>query len=99
MKGKYIILEKLDGSFRQDLPIGNKELRGYCIEPPEIGYPFYLYNCIKDVEVMGAVIPCNELPVSWTSRVKEIDLENGTIKTANSIYKIEIKDYEPTRKI
>ena len=94
LKNKYIILEKLDGSFRQDLPIGNKEIQGYCLEPPTVGYQFFLYNCIKDVEVMGAVIPCNELPVSWTSRVESIDLENLTIKTKNSTYKVEIKDVE-----
>ena len=94
LKNKYLILEKLDGKFRQDMVVGDKSVRGWCIEPPTIGQQFYLYNCIKDVEVMGAVIPCNELPVSWTSRVEEIDLENGVIKTANSIYKIEIKDAE-----
>lgn len=94
LKNKYLILEKLDGKFRQDMLVGNKEVRGFCLDEPTVGQQFYLYNCIKDVEVMGAVIPCNDLPVSWTSRVKEIDLENGIIKTANSIYKVEIKDVE-----
>ena len=92
MKGKYIILEKLDGTFRQDLPIGSKGVQGYCLEEPRVGYQFYLYNCVKDVEVMGAVIPCQEVAVAWTSVVKELDLEYNIIKTANSIYKFEIKN-------
>lgn len=91
LKNKYLTLEKLDGKDNQFLPIGNKEIQGYCLEEPQVGHQFFLYNCIKDIEVMGAVIPCNELPVSWTSRVKEIDLENNIIKTANSTYKFEIK--------
>ena len=95
LKNKYLILEKLSGErYRPDMPVGSKEIQGFCLDEPTIGQQFYLYNCIKDVEVMGAVIPCNELPVSWTSRVEAIDLENGIIKTANSIYKIEIKDAE-----
>ena len=94
LKNKYLILEKLEGKYRQDMLVGDRSIQGYCIEPPTVGYQFFLYNCIKDVEVMGAVIPCNELPVAWTSVVREIDLENLTIKTANSTYKIEIKDVE-----
>lgn len=94
LKNKYLILEKLDGKFRQDMLVGDKSIRGYCLDEPTVGHQFFLYNCIKDVEVMGAVIPCNELPVSWTSRVESIDLENFTIKTKNSTYKIEIKDVE-----
>lgn len=95
MVGKYVVLQKLDGKkYRPDMLVGDRSVQGYCIEPPTIGHQFFLYNCIKDIEVMGAVIPCNELPVSWTSRVESIDLENRIIKTANSTYKIEIKDAE-----
>lgn len=94
LKNKYLILEKLDGKFRQDMLVGNKEVQGFCLDEPTVGYPLYLYNCMKDIKVMGAVIPCNELPVSWTSRVESIDLEKGIIKTRNSTYKIEVKDAE-----
>lgn len=94
MVGKYIILEKLDGKFRQDMLVGDRSIQGYCIEPPTVGYQFYLYNCVKDIKVMETVIPCHDLPVAWTSRVEAIDLENGIIKTANSTYKVEIKDVE-----
>lgn len=94
LKNKYLILEKLDGKFRQDMIVGNKEVRGFCLNEPTVGHQFFLYNCIKDVEVMGAIIPCNELPVAWTSRVEEIDLEANIIRTKNSTYKIEIKDVE-----
>ena len=89
LKNKYLILEKLSGErYRPDMPVGSKEIQGYCIEPPTVGYQFYLYNCVRDIKVMETVIPCHDLPVAWTSRVKEIDLENGVIKTANSTYRI-----------
>lgn len=94
LKNKYIILEKLDGKFRQDMLVGDRSIQGYVLEEPTVGYQFYLYNCVKDVEIRGAIIPCHDLPVAWTSKVREIDLENGLIKTANSTYKIEIKDVE-----
>lgn len=88
LKNKYLILEKLEGKYRQDMLVGDKSIRGWCIEPPTVGYQFYLYNCVKDVEVMGTVIPCHDLPVAWTSTIESIDLENGIIKTRNSTYKI-----------
>ena len=92
MKGKFVILEKLDGKFRQDLPVGNTLIRGYVLEEPKVGYQFYLYSSVEDVKIGEAVIPKEDLPCSWTSVVREIDLENNTIKTANSVYKIEIRD-------
>ena len=92
MIGKFITLEKLDGKFRQDLPIGNKEIRGYCLEEPQVGYQFYLYSSAEDVKIGEAIISKEDLPCSWTSVVREIDLENNIIKTANSVYKFEIKD-------
>jgi hypothetical protein len=93
LKNKYVILEKLSGErYRADMPVGDRSIQGYCLELPEVGYQFFLYNCIKDVEVMGAIIPCHDLPIAWTSRVEEIDLINNIIRTKNSIYKIEIKD-------
>ena len=91
MTGKYIILEKLDGSFRQDLPIGNKEVQGYVLKEPKVGYPFYLYSSPEDVKIREAIIPKEDLPCAWTSVVREIDLENNIIKTANSTYKYEIR--------
>lgn len=94
MKGKYVILEKLDGSFRQDLPIGNKKIQGYCLEEPEVGYQFYLYTSPTDITIGEAVIPKEKLICSWTSRAESIDLENGLIKTKNSTYKIKVKDVE-----
>lgn len=94
MVGKYVVLTKLDGKNNQFLQIGSKEIQGFCLEEPTVGYQFFLYNCIKGVEVMGALIPCHDLPVAWTSRVESIDLENGVIKTKNSTYEIEIKDVE-----
>ncbi len=78
-KGKYIILEKLDGIFRQDFLIGNKEIQGWNRHGIEIGKQLYLYDHLtKGVR-----------PVAWTSIVKEID--EDIIKTNNSTYKIIIK--------
>lgn len=94
MIGKYIILEKLDGKFRQDMLVGDKSIQGWCIEPLTVGHQFYLYTSPTDIVIGEAVIPKEELICSWTSRVDSIDLENGIIKTKNSTYKIEIKDAE-----
>jgi hypothetical protein len=91
MKGKYVILEKLEGSFRQDLPNGNKEIRGWCLEEPRVGYALYLYSSLEDVKIRDAVIRKEDLPCAWTSQVKEIDLDNQMIRTKNSVYKFEIK--------
>ena len=91
MISKYIILEKLDGSFRQDLPLGNKEIQGYCLHEPKIGEKFMLYNSPTDIIIEEATIPKEDLLVAYTSVVKEIDLENNIIKTANSTYKFENK--------
>ena len=91
MKNKYVILEKLDGKFRQDMIVGDKSVQGWCLEEPQVGYQFYLYNSLEDVKIGEAVIPKEDLPCAWTSVVKEIDLENGIIRTANSTYKIIIK--------
>lgn len=92
MKNRYVILEKLNGSFRQDLPIGNKEVQGYCLEEPKVGHQFYLYTSPKDIKIGEAVIPKEQLICAWTSRIEEIDLINGIIKTKNSTYKIEVND-------
>ena len=92
MKGKFVILEKLDGKFRQDLPVGNTLIRGYCLEEPKVGYQFFLYSSAEDVKIGESVIPKEDLLTAWTSVVREIDLENNIIKTANSVYKFEIKD-------
>ena len=92
MIGKYIILEKLDGSFRQDLPLGNKEIQGYYLHEPKIGEQFMLYNSPTDIIIGEATIPKEDLLVAYTSVVKEIDLESNIIKTANSTYKFEIKE-------
>jgi hypothetical protein len=93
LKGKYIILEKLSGErYRADMLVGNRDVQGWCIEPPQVGYAFYLYTSPEDVKIGDAVIPKEDLLCAWTSRVDSIDLENNIIKTANSTYKIEIKD-------
>ena len=94
MKGKYLVLEKLDGSYRADLPIGNKEIQGWCLEEPIVGHQFFLYTSPNDVEIGEAVIPKGDLPCAWTSRVASIDLENQIIKTANSTYRIIIETNE-----
>ena len=93
MKGKFVILEKLSGErYRPDMLIGDRSIRGYCLEPPKVGYQFFLYSSAEDVKIGESVIPKEDLPCSWTSVVREIDLENNIIKTANSVYKFEIKD-------
>lgn len=97
MKGKFVILEKLDGKFRQDLPVGNTLIRGYCLEEPKVGYQFFLYSSAEDVKIRmneteSYTIPKEDLLCAWTSVVREIDLENNIIKTANSVYKFEVKD-------
>ena len=92
MKGKFIILEKLDRKFRQDLPVGNTLIRGYCLKEPKVGYQFFLYSSAEDVKIGESVIPKEDLLTAWTSVVREIDLENNIIKTANSVYKFEVKD-------
>lgn len=94
MVGKYIILEKLDGKHRIDLPIGNKEIQGYCLEEPKVGYPFFLYTSPKDIKIGEAIIPKEDLLTAWTSAVREIDLENNLIITNNSTYRIIIKTDE-----
>lgn len=94
IKGKYIILQKLDGKNNQFLPIGNKQIQGYCLEEPQVGYQFYLYTSPEDVKIGDAVIPKEDLLCAWTSVVREIDLENNIIKTNNSTYKFEIKTDE-----
>ena len=91
MVGKYIILEKLDGSYRQDLPLGNKEIQGYCLHEPKVGEQFMLYNSPTVIVIGDAIIPKEDLLVAYTSVVREIDLDNNIIKTANSTYKFEIK--------
>lgn len=91
MINKYLILEKLDGSFRQDIPIGSKEVQGYALDEPKVGYPFYLYTSLDDIKVGEAIIPKEDLITSWTSVVREIDLENSIIRTVNSTYKFEIR--------
>jgi hypothetical protein len=78
-KDKYITLEKLEGTFRQDLPIGNTEIQGWNKLGIELNEHLYLYNHLE-----------NALPISWTSKVLEID--GDIIKTENSIYKITIKE-------
>lgn len=78
-KNKYIILEKLEGTFRVDLPTGNTEIQGYCRHGIEVGKELYLYSHpIKGVRAD-----------SWTSVV--VSIENDIIKTKNSIYKIIIR--------
>lgn len=94
IKNKYLILEKIDGKFRQDMLVGDKSVRGWCTEPPMVGYQFYLYTSPTDIVIGEAVIPKEELICAWTSVVQDIDLVNGIVKTKNSIYKIEIKDAE-----
>ena len=93
MKGKFVILEKLSGErYRPDMLIGDRSIRGYCLEPPQVGYQFYLYSSAEDVKIGEAVIPKEDLLTAWTSVVREIDLENNIIKTANSVYKFEVRD-------
>lgn len=92
MKNKYVTLEKLSGEkFRQDMLVGDRSIQGYCLEEPQIGYPFYLYSSFEDVKIGEAMIVKEDLPCAWTSRVEEIDLEHNIIKTANSTYRFEIK--------
>lgn len=91
MKNKYIILEKLDDKFREDMLVGDRSIQGYCLELPTVGYPFYLYNSLDDVTIGGGIIPKEDLICAWTSRVVEVDLDNSIIRTVNSVYKFEIK--------
>lgn len=79
-KNKYIILEKLDGTFRQDLPIGNFLIQGWNRFDIEIGKPIGLFSH----PIKGVRADC------WTSTVKEIN--GDIIKTENSKYKITIKE-------
>lgn len=79
LKEKYVVLEKIDGSYRVDLPVGNKEIQGLALEEPKIGESFKLYSATWVLQ-------------AWTSAVKEIDHKNKIIKTANSTYKYEIKE-------
>ena len=88
MIGKYIILEKLDGKNNQSIRIGGKDVQGYCLHEPKIGEQFMLYNSPTDVVIGSAIIPKEDLLVAWTSQVREVDLDNNIIKTANSTYKI-----------
>ena len=81
MKGKYVILEKIDGSFRQDLPIGNKEIQGYVFQEFKIDFPILFFFSAED-----------QTPCAWTSKVVSVDLEKQIIKTKNSTYKFEIRD-------
>ncbi len=91
MKNKFLILEKLSGErYRPDMVVGDKSIRGWCLEPPQAGYPFYLYTSPEDVKIGDAVIPKEDLVCSWTSAVKEINWETNILKTTNSTYKIEI---------
>lgn len=91
LKNKYLILEKLDGTYRVDLPIGNKEIQGFCLDEPKIGQQLYLYTSNEDVKIGEAIIPKENLLCAWTSTIREIDFENNLIKTRNSIYRYEIK--------
>lgn len=91
LKNKYLILEKLDGTYRVDLPIGNKDIQGYCLEEPKVGFAFYLYSSNEDVKLGEAVIPKEDLLCAWTSAVREIDFENNLIKTNNSTYRYETR--------
>ena len=93
MVGKFVILEKLSGErYRADMLVGDRSIRGYVLEEPQVGYPFFLYSSAEDVKIGEAVIPKEDLLTAWTSVVREVDLENNIIKTANSVYKIEVKD-------
>jgi hypothetical protein len=91
MRGKYMVLEKLDGKFRQDMLVGDRSIQGYVLEEPKVGYKFYLYSSPEDVKIGDAVIPKEDLICAWTSTVREVDLENNIIKTTNSTYRYEIK--------
>ena len=91
MKNKYIILEKLDGKFRQDLPNGNKEIQGWCLEEPQVGYTLYLCSSLEDIKLGDGIITKEDLICAWTSTVKYINLNNQIIKAANSTYKFEVK--------
>jgi len=93
-KGKYVILEKLDGTYRVDLPIGNRDVQGFALEEPKVGYPLFLYTSNEDVKIGEAIIPKEDLLTAWTSAVREIDFENKLIKTNNSTYRIIIKTNE-----
>lgn len=78
-KNEYIILEKIDGVYKPDFLIGNKEIRGYCRHGIEVGKQLLLYdNLTKGVR-----------PFAWTSTVQEI--KDDMIITKNSTYKITIK--------
>jgi len=90
-KGKYVILEKLDGTYRADLPIGNNEVQGFALEEPEIGQQLYLYTSNEDVKIGETIIPKKDLLCAWTSAVREIDFENNLIRTNNSTYRYEIR--------
>ena len=98
MKGKFVILEKLSGErYRPDMLVGDRSIIGYCLEPPQVGYQFFLYSSAEDVKIRmneteSYTIPKEDLLTAWTSVVREVDLENNIIKTANSVYKIEVKD-------
>ena len=92
LKNKYVILEKLDGKYRPDMLIGNREVQGWCLEEPTVGFSLYLFYAPKNVKIGEVEIPAEDLPCAWTSTLKEIDYENMILTTKNSTYKIEIRD-------
>jgi hypothetical protein len=78
--GKYIEIQKAtDFMFEGDHPNGvnvGMVLSGYVRELPKVGEQFRLWYDGIDI--------CK----AWTSIVEELDLEEGTIITKNSLYKV-----------
>lgn len=96
LKNKYIILEKLSddmfgGNHPNGVNVGSIAVQGYALYEPTVGEQFCLFSSLEDVKIGEAIIPKEQLLTSWTSAVKEIDLENMILKTKNSTYKILIK--------
>jgi len=90
MKGKYLILEKLEdkkfnGNHPNFINVGSKEIQGYCVVEPIIDEQFILYSLNTDEPKLG------NHRTAWTSRVKSFDSDAMILETENSTYKINIR--------
>lgn len=82
MKGKYVVLTKLedlkfDGNHPNGINVGNTAIQGLCSEEPKVGEPFILQYGFG-------------YSTCWTSPVVSFDKESMILTTENSIYKVEI---------
>ena len=94
---KHLILTKLEdnkygGNHINGVNVGSQEVQGYCLDEITPGQQLYLYSSNEDVHIGDFKVPKEELLCAWTSIVESFDEENMLLKTANSLYKIEIKE-------